>query len=62
MKSVRSLYLCANHFTTDMFTNNAHNQLVKTAVPKIFPKAPYANKIARKTGGYFYDFYTLKMV
>ncbi|XP_034231909.1 uncharacterized protein LOC117639938 isoform X2 [Thrips palmi] len=48
LKNLRSLYLCGNHFTRNMFTNNARNQLVKTAVPKIFPKPNYADKIALK--------------
>ncbi|KAJ1523254.1 hypothetical protein ONE63_001134 [Megalurothrips usitatus] len=41
---LHSLYLCAKHFTSNMFTNKACNQLIKKAIPTLFPKSPSPNK------------------
>lgn len=50
MATLHSYYLCAEHFTPNMFTNKACNQLIRGAVPTLFPKSPVANRIVNKRG------------
>lgn len=52
--NLHSYYVCANHFTPNMFTNKARNQLIRKAEPTLFPRLSLSNKIDKERASLFH--------